>query len=123
MGKLRQVKLGLAVSKPLLVRAVAVNEAERSRRRDAEDALRPNYKTARWQKLRWSVLVRDQFTCQMAGCGRVMSNTSLLVADHKVPAHIGAFDFFDEANLQCLCKDCHDGKKQSEERNRKAGGW
>jgi 5-methylcytosine-specific restriction endonuclease McrA len=63
------------------------------------------------------VLVRDLFTCQMAGCGRIEPDTSKLVADHKV-AHRGDERlFWDEQNLQCLCKDCHDRLKQSEERS------
>lgn len=73
-------------------------------------------KTARWQCLRWSVLVRDRFTCQRKGCGRIEADTSQLVADH-IKAHKGDERlFWDEANLQCLCKPCHDGPKQSFER-------
>lgn len=89
---------------------------ERSRRRDATQPWRAWYKTARWQKLRWSVLVRDLFTCQMTACGRVVADTSKLVADHKI-AHRGDERlFWDENNLHCICKDCHDRVKQSEER-------
>jgi hypothetical protein len=36
------------------------------------------YKTAKWQRLRWSILVRDGFTCQ--DCGRMQIDTSLLHA-------------------------------------------
>ncbi len=61
-----------------------------------------------------SVLTRDAFTCQM--CGRVEGNTSQLVADHK-QAHRGdASLFWDERNIQCLCKSCHDGAKQAIEK-------
>lgn len=95
----------------------SMNEVQRSRQRDATQPWRAWYKTARWQKLRWSVLVRDLFTCQMTGCGRIEPDTSKLVADHKV-AHRGDERlFWDEQNLQCLCKDCHDRLKQSEERS------
>lgn len=41
------------------------------RERDARP-YRQWYKTARWQRLRWSVLVRDLFTCQWPGCGRIV---------------------------------------------------
>jgi 5-methylcytosine-specific restriction endonuclease McrA len=74
------------------------------------------YKLARWKRLRLTIFTRDRFTCQMAGCGRIESNTSLLVADH-IRAHRGDDRlFWDEANLQTLCKPCHDGAKQREER-------
>lgn len=98
------------------------SDAQVSRARDAAFEWRGWYKTARWQRLRWSVLVRDQFTCQWPGCGRLMADTSLLVADHRVP-HRGNPDlFWDEANLQCLCKPCHDRAKQRAEARARAGG-
>jgi 5-methylcytosine-specific restriction endonuclease McrA len=70
-------------------------------------------KTARWQKLRWSVLVRGLFTCRM--CNRIVADTSQLVADHKTPHRGDERLFWDEANLQCICKTCHDSVKQIEE--------
>lgn len=74
------------------------------------------YNTARWRRLRWNALVRDQFTCQM--CGRIEGNTSLLVGDHKL-AHRGDPElFWDFDNVQCLCKRCHDSDKQRTERAR-----
>ena len=72
-------------------------------------------KTARWQRLRWDVLVRDNFTCQWAGCGITLSNTSELVADHIVPVRVAPERKWDMDNLQCLCKACHDGPKQTME--------
>ncbi|WP_134103054.1 HNH endonuclease signature motif containing protein [Neorhizobium sp. R1-B] len=96
------------------------DEKQRLRDRDQNVEWRSWYKTARWQKLRWSVLVRDLFTCKMKGCGRVEADTSKLVADHKI-AHRGDQRlFWDDQNLQCLCKDCHDRLKQREERRQ---GW
>lgn len=86
---------------------------QRSRQRDAGQPWRAWYKTARWQKLRWSVLVRDLFTCRE--CGRIEADTSKLVADHK-RAHRGdERKFWDPENLQCLCKPCHDKVKQAQE--------
>ncbi|MBN7758973.1 HNH endonuclease [Nitratireductor aquimarinus] len=77
-------------------------------------AYRPWYSTARWQKLRWSILVRDRFTCRR--CKRVEPNTSLLVADH-IKEHKGDERlFWDRDNLQSLCKHCHDSAKQSFEK-------
>lgn len=73
------------------------------------------YKTAEWQRLRWDCLVAATFTCVM--CGRNGgADTSKLVADHIEP-HRGERDlFYDPSNLQCLCKPCHDGTKQRQER-------
>ena len=73
------------------------------------------YKTARWQKLRLIVFARDLFTCQMVECGRVVSNTAKLVCDHRRPHRGDEGRFWDEQNLQTLCKPCHDKLKQAEE--------
>ena len=73
------------------------------------------YKTAQWQRLRWSVLVRDNFTCQWPGCCRIEADTSKLVADHKVPVRIDPSRKWDETNLRCLCSACHNGPRQAEE--------
>ena len=112
MGRLKQVRpqvatLGLAV--PMMSRRQDVS----FQRDNSED--RAFYKTARWQRLRWSVLVRDLFTCQWPGCGRLVSDTSLLVADHIVPVRVDPALTWDEGNLRCLCKDCHDGPRQAQE--------
>ena len=85
------------------------------RERASRNAGRDWYKTARWQRLRWSILVRDLFTCQWPGCGRVEADTSQLVADHIVPHRGDEARFWDAANLQCLCKACHDRHKQRAE--------
>lgn len=74
------------------------------------------YSTARWRALRMRVLMRDRFTCQWPGCGLMTADTSTLVADHK-EAHRGDEAlFWDESNLQTLCKPCHDRHKQRAER-------
>lgn len=89
------------------------SEAERHRYRDATQPWRAWYKTARWQKLRWSILLRDLFACQT--CKRVEADTSKLVCDHVEP-HRGDEQKFWSGPFQTLCKDCHDRVKQSEER-------
>lgn len=68
------------------------------------------YNTARWRALRWATLERDNFTCRM--CGRLQGDTSQLVCDHKRPHRGNLTLFWDEANLQAVCKPCHDGAKQ-----------
>lgn len=54
------------------------------------------------------------YTCAM--CGRVDADTSQLVADHISPHRGSAALFWDRAGIQCLCKPCHDGRKQQIER-------
>lgn len=76
------------------------------------------YNNSSWRELRWRVLVRDRFTCQM--CGVVSDAKGTMVADHKVPHRGDAELFWDESNVQALCKPCHDGAKQRAE---KRGGW
>lgn len=118
MAKLRNIK-PMVGKLPPIIRTQSGDETQRSRFRDATQPWRQWYKTARWQKLRWSILVRDLFTCQM--CRKVEAITSLLVADHKTPHRGDERLFWDEQNLQCLCKSCHDSTKQSEERRHGQG--
>jgi 5-methylcytosine-specific restriction endonuclease McrA len=82
-----------------------------------EPAHKQWYKTSRWQRLRWSVLVAAGFTCSM--CGKLEGNTRQLVADHDPPHRGDEAAFWDPARLKCLCKPCHDGDKQALERGGK----
>jgi 5-methylcytosine-specific restriction enzyme A len=113
MGKLRQLRGTLAMQKPR-VAFLGDDKAATSRARDRRHEYRAWYKTQRWRRLRWQVLVRDLFTCQM--CGKLEANTSLLVADHREPHRGDETLFWHEGNLWCLCKPCHDSAKQREER-------
>jgi len=93
-------------------------------RRDVE--ARKWYGLAAWKAvphgLRWQCLVRDRFTCQWPGCGRIEADTSRLVADHVVPHRGDRRLFFDLGNLQTLCKTCHDTHKQRAEGAARGGG-
>ncbi|WP_434612095.1 HNH endonuclease [Tabrizicola sp. M-4] len=122
MGRLSALKGSIA---PLPARLGYADDLQPDgrRARDKVQYWRRWYKTAQWQRLRWSVLQRDLFTCKR--CGHVEGNTALLVADHKVPNSKAAITmtvaehhalFHDPANLQCLCKGCHDSAKQAEEK-------
>lgn len=115
MAKLARLPSRLSSLPPRLV-AAPDDRKERGRYRDAQP-YRRWYKTARWQALRWAVLLRDLFTCQWPGCGKVVADTSKLVADHRVPHRGDEALFWDDANLWTLCKHCHDSRKQSEERS------
>jgi 5-methylcytosine-specific restriction endonuclease McrA len=93
----------------------AVMPDQRSARRDATVHWRAWYKTKRWQRMRWDCLVQAMFTCAM--CKTLVADTSKMVADHVTPHRGDEALFFDEKNLQALCKACHDGAKQAAERS------
>lgn len=80
------------------------------------------YKLARWKRLRLRVFLRDLYTCQRAECGRLIGDTSQLVADHKEPHRGDAVLFWEEDNIQTLCAPCHNRFKQSQERADRIGG-
>jgi len=73
------------------------------------------YHTARWRRL------RRQFLQQHPLCKFHMESGKLVpseVVDHVVP-HKGNTDlFWDEGNLQALCKWCHDSLKRRVEVSR-----
>ncbi len=87
------------------------------------------YSTARWQRLRLKIIARDRGLCRMCKCtvdlkGRIKPTAAEI--DHITP-HKGDVDlFFDEANLQLLCKGCHSTVKQRQERGARRAredGW
>lgn len=78
--------------------------------RTARTPWRKWYKTQRWRSLRWDVLRRDRFTCQM--CNKIAEDSSQLVADHVQPHRGDALLFWNRDNLQCLCASCHNSEKQ-----------
>ena len=105
-------------------------DADRDRRRAQEQEHRSWYSLARWKAqphgLRWRVLLRDAFTCQMCGIVSRHPRASDMVADHKIPHRGDATLFWDENNLQCLCDSCHGSAKQQQERGTRmmrSDGW
>jgi 5-methylcytosine-specific restriction protein A len=71
------------------------------------------YKTARWQRLRRRLLSEHPLCTLCKLQGRI---TPATVADHIKP-HKGNLElFWDEGNLQALCKSCHDSKTAKEGR-------
>lgn len=112
MARLKTLKPRLRTLRASVLR-VPAGRVEVDRHRNAQP-WRAWYKLARWRRLRWTVLVRDGFTC--CRCGRLEADTSQLVADHCEPHRGDATLFWDRENLQTLCKPCHDRAKQREER-------
>jgi 5-methylcytosine-specific restriction endonuclease McrA len=64
--------------------------------------------TAEWQRLRWQVLERDNFTCRY--CGQSAPNV-VLEADHVIPVADGGDDSME--NLVTACRSCNQGKEYS----------
>jgi hypothetical protein len=117
MGRLKALTPRLSAAPSRLSRPT--DERSLDRRRLADTETRKLHKTKRWQDLRWSVLLRDQFTCQI--CRRLEGDTSQLVCDHVEP-HRGDIQKFWAGPFQTLCKPCHDGQKQKEEVAARAAG-
>lgn len=112
MGRLTTLKSPLSSLRPS-VAWMPQGEQERDRHR-ANLSWRKWYNTTRWRKLRWAILVRDTFTCQL--CGKLEGKTSQLVADHRRPHRGDEAKFWDASNIWTVCKPCHDSVKQKEER-------
>jgi 5-methylcytosine-specific restriction endonuclease McrA len=93
----------------------STDERQQRQRRMKVEHWQGWYHTRRWAHLRWSVLVRDLFTCQI--CGQLEADTSRLVCDHVEP-HRGDAGRFWAGPFQTLCKSCHDSVKQREEQPR-----
>ena len=70
------------------------------------------YNTARWKKLRIQFLANHPL-CEE--CKRNGVITSSEVVDHILPHRGNKELFWDEGNLQALCKECHDRKTAKED--------
>ncbi|MBD9636096.1 HNH endonuclease [Ensifer sp. ENS07] len=82
----------------------------------ARDAWHHLYDTALWKRLRLHQLAQEPL-CRF--CLLVEDVTEATVVDH-VQAHKGSIELFsDPANLQSLCKPCHDSLKQRIDRGTK----
>jgi 5-methylcytosine-specific restriction endonuclease McrA len=103
-------------------------ERARDRARVQGNNLRRLYRTKRWRDLRLVILERDGWMCR--GCdvphlltGKAPAPNSPVV-DHIDPHRGNLVLFWDEANLQSVCKAWHDSEKQSKERAAEKGqGW
>jgi 5-methylcytosine-specific restriction endonuclease McrA len=72
------------------------------------------YSTKRWRRLRWHQLQREPLCKLCQALGKV---TAASVVDHRKPHKGDEALFFDESNLDSLCKPCHDSAKQRLERS------
>ena len=80
----------------------------RARRRRAKFPLRTLAEQLRWQRLRFVVLKRDRYRCQLCGVAAVDGPQVRLHVDHKVARSRGGKDTME--NCWTLCRDCNLGK-------------
>lgn len=118
--RLTNLKPALSSMSPRLNVAGPANERERSSLRSKTEPAFRWYNSARWKKLRMSVLIRDRFTCQK--CKILEPDTSKLVCDHITPHRNDEAKFW-SGPFQCLCSRCHSGAKQKEEASMPKGVW
>ena len=95
------------------------------RKHQSRDEWRKWYKRKGWQDLRFAQLSKQPL------CERCLKSDKYVAADvvnHKIP-HKGNWSLFnDPANLESVCKQCHDSTIQHEEKhgfNKSVGvdGW
>jgi 5-methylcytosine-specific restriction endonuclease McrA len=115
MSRLRTIKPLVSTIKPLIGRAPGDEEA-RAKQEWRED--RPSrlwLKSGWWKRTRQRILARDMYTCKR--CGLLVTGKGEAHVDHIIPHNEEKARFFcDDAGLQTLCRLCHTGAKQSEER-------
>jgi len=101
------------------------DEKGRDRQRSAASPWRAWYHTARWQKLRQQVFIRDNYTCQRTGALCVAKHPApdSPVANHKIPHRGDPKLFWDIDNIETVSKEVHDGLIQAEERAIPTGCW
>lgn len=89
------------------------SKARHDAKRRVEQPWRAWYKKPLWKRKRRRQLAAEP-TCRMhrLELGQIVPAT---VADHVEP-HRGDFDLFWNGELQSLCADCHDRRKQADER-------
>lgn len=115
MGRLKAIGSPLTTLRPTLG-SLAPIERTKAAERMATSPWRRWYNSARWRALRRVIFARDLYTCQWPGCGFTTADTSRLVADHRDPHRGDELLFWNEGNLQTLCKPHHDSGKQRAER-------
>ena len=117
MGRLKSLPPRIGALPPR-IGVAAGDEQARLRQRDQSVAWRAWYSTARWQKMRRAVWVRDGLVCQKTGvlCIGKYPAPNSPVADHKRQHHGDPDLFWDMNNFETVSKAYHDSTKQAQER-------
>ena len=72
------------------------------------------YDSAAWKRLRLNQLQSNPLCAYCLAIGRVSNAT---ICDHITPHKGNESLFYNQANLQSLCKACHDSVKQQQEKS------
>lgn len=115
MAKLSTLKPLVSTMKPLVPSMYSIRDTAKGK---FTSGWRQWYKSARWQRLRHQVLVRDTYTCRQTGvilAGKANAPDSPVV-DHIKQHNGDPALFWDPANLQAVSKVWHDSEKQALER-------
>lgn len=73
------------------------------------------YKTKEWKQLRYRALKDMGNVCML--CGASPKFGAIIHVDHVKPRSIYPELAFDISNLQILCKDCNEGKSNTDQTN------
>lgn len=87
--------------------------AEPSWRNDKRTAAERGY-GGKWQKARLTFLAANPLCCRCEAKGRLIPAT---VVNHRIPHRGDLKLFWDRKNWEPVCKPCHDGPIQREERS------
>lgn len=117
MGKLTALKPTLGNIAPRLGYASGDEKAQ-DKSRNQMAPWRAWYRTARWQKLRQQVFVRDLYRSQRSGelCIGKYPAPNSPVANHKKPHKGDPALFWDINNIETITKAEHDSIVQADER-------
>lgn len=116
MPKLKTLQPMVSTIKPLVGWSVGDTKARDQYRRENQPSKRW-LKSGWWLAARKRILLRDLYTCQWPGCGKLVAGKGQAHIDHKEPHNEDRAKFFcHDAGLWTLCEHCHNSKKQREER-------
>ena len=86
-----------------------------ARLRGDPTAAHPFYDSDRWKQLRYRILRRDGAKCVV--CGRGAKQGVILQVDHIKPRSLYPALEWAEDNLQVMCRDCNQGKSNTDTRD------
>ena len=89
----------------IVTKGYCAAHAVRQEQQRGNYAARRQYRTLRWEQLRAQVLRESRYTC--ANCGQVQL---ALEVDHITKPGADQAAFWNRANLQALCRTCHQQK-------------
>lgn len=89
-----------------------LHKQEKNQQADARRERDDRYKSSRWERTRTRVLTVNPLCRECLRQGYLSASREV---DHVVPVKNGG-EFWDDNNLQALCKSCHSRKTRRENR-------